>query len=226
MAQRTLLIAVLLCLTAVAVLAQARTEPAGAGPKPAMIVAGRALTPAVFAGSLTGPTVRLDGVDMLWVDAAARAAGGSAVIERTPAGKMLRISAGMNAMDFLILPPGEFWRHPWVRDLIARSSIYQLQPLPDWPYVEVNLPAHAPFGVEWKRPYLQWKPDEAWLLLNLEPPPPAEPEVMAATPAPAKAATPAPAAAMAPPAMDMGMGAPMGVPGGMEPPPMAPPPLQ
>jgi len=228
MALRTLLIVVLVGLTAVVVFAQARTEPAGAGPKPAMIVAGRALTPAAFADGLQGDTVTLDGVDMLWVGAAAKAGGGSARIEVTPEGKMLHVRAGTRTLEFVVLPPGEFWRHPWVRDLIAGNSVYELQPLPYRPYEEANIPAHAPHGVNWKRPYLDWKPDEAWLLLNLEPPPPEEPEIRAVTEdeeeedEEAKETT-VRRAPTTPPAGEMGM--PMGGPpaGGMEP-GMAPPP--
>ena len=59
MAQRTVMIVVLASLVAVSAWAQALTEPAGPGPKPAMIVAGRALTPAAFAESLRGDTCLL-----------------------------------------------------------------------------------------------------------------------------------------------------------------------
>ncbi|MGD9498670.1 MAG: hypothetical protein AB7Y46_20415 [Armatimonadota bacterium] len=238
MTLRTLVAVLLVGLTAMTVGAQALTEPPGPGPKPAMIVGGRALTPAVFAEGLEGETVRLDAVEMLWVGAAAKAAGGSAVIEATPEGKMLRVSAGMRTMEFVILPPGEFWRHPWVRRLIADASIMQLQPLPPWPYEEANIPPHPPHTVNWKRPYLDWKPDEAWLLLHLEPPPPEEPALIVleeeeeeeeAEAAPA-APTPAAPAAGPPgmPGMEPGMAPPAaGAPGaepGMipEPPPPAP----
>ena len=231
MAHRTLLIVALVCLTAVAAWSQARTEPAGEGPKPAMIVGGRALTPVAFAEGLTGDTVRLDGVEMLWVGAAVKAAGGGATIEMTPEGKLLHVRSGMRSMDLVILPQGDFWRHPWVRNLIADAAPYQLQPMPWWPYVEANLPSNPPYTVEWRRPYLIWKPDEAWLLLHLNPPPPPEPEVMAVEEEPAaEAAAEAPAPAAAPPTMAPpgGMGAPPGMePGmesGMDPGMMAPPP--
>jgi hypothetical protein len=139
-----------------------------------MIVDGRAVTPAAWVEGLQGDTVELDGVEMMWVGAAAKDAGGSATIEMTPDGKMLSLRAGIRTMEFVILPPGEFWRHPWVRGLIADASVYQLQALPWWPYVEANIPAHPPHTVDWERPYLDWEPDEAWLLLNLMPPPPVE----------------------------------------------------
>lgn len=246
---RTALIVLLASLTATSVWAQARTAPAGDGLKPAMIVHGRALTPASWVEGLQGETVELDGVEMMWVGAAAKDAGGSATIEMTPEGKILSLRAGIRTMEFVILPPGEFWRHPWVRGLIANASIYQLQPMPYWPYQEANLPSTPPYGVNWKRPYLDWKPDEAWLLLNLMPPPPEEepapadmdededeaeeaeeaeePEAEAA-PAP----SPAPSEGMggAPPMPEgggMGGGPPAGemggappMPGGEEPPPM------
>ncbi len=179
MVPRTLMIVVLVSLVAVAAWAQALTEPAGAGPKPAMIVDGRALTPMAFADGLQGDTVRLDGVEMLWIGAAVKASGGNATIEDTPEGRILSVRSAMHSAEFVVLPPGEFWRHPWVRQLIVdagRYGVYQLQPLPYWPYEEANVPAGA---ADWKRPYLQWRPDEAWLLLNLEPPPPPEPEVLA-----------------------------------------------
>lgn len=174
MTLRTALIVLLASLMATAVWAQAQTAPAGDGPKPAMIVDGRALTPAVWVEGLQGDTVELDGVSMMWVGAAAKDAGGTATIETGPEGKILSIRAGIRTMEFVILPAGEFWRHPWVRGLIADASVYQLQPMPYWPYQEANIPSTPPFGVDWKRPYLQWKPDEAWLLLNLMPPPPPE----------------------------------------------------
>ncbi len=167
MTQRTLLIAFLVCLVATSAWAQARTEPAGEGPKPAMIVDGRAIAPAAWAKGLRGETVTLDGVEMMWIGKAAKEAGGSATIETTPGGKMLHVRSGIRTMDFVVMQPGEFWRHPWVRDLIP---VAQLQPMPYWPYEEANIPADAPHRVTWKRPYLDWKPDEAWLLLNLEPP--------------------------------------------------------
>ncbi len=178
MTKRTALIVLLVCLVATAAWAQARTAPAGDGPKPALIVAGRALTPAAWVEGLQGDTVKLDGVDMMWVGAAAKASGGSTTIEVGPDGKLLHIRAGIRTMDFVILPPGEFWRHPWVRKLIADVSMYELQPIPWWPYQEANIPSNPPYGVNWRRPYLDWKPDEAWLLLNLMPPPPPEPEVI------------------------------------------------
>lgn len=236
MTMRTALIVLLACLMATSVWAQAVTAPAGDGPKPAMIVAGRALAPAVWAEGLQGETVVLDGVEMMWVGAAAKAAGGSATIETVPEGKLLSIRSGIRTMEFMILPQGEFWRHPWVRRLIADASVYQLQPLPWWPYEEANLPGSPPFGVNWKRPYLDWKPDESWLLLNLMPPPPPVEEVVviedreepaeeaAAEPA---AAAPAPGPAMppgemgGPPGMPPGgMGGPPPDPGAVEPPPM------
>ncbi len=222
MTMRTALIVLLVCLVATSAWAQARTAPAGDGPKPAMIVAGRTLTPAVWVEGLQGDTVTLDGVEMMWVGAAAKASGGSTTIETGPDGKLLHIRAGIRTMDFVILPPGEFWRHPWVRRLIADVSMYELQPLPWWPYEEANIPSTPPHSVNWKRPYLDWKPDEAWLLLNLMPPPPPEPEVMA-EPEPdeeeadAEAAAGDDAAAAAPAMPSMPMGAPggeMGAPGG------------
>lgn len=239
MTMRTALIVLLVCLVATSCWAQARTAPAGDGPKPAMIVAGHALTPAAWVEGLRGDTVNLDGVEMMWVGAAAKASGGRAEIEVGPEGKMLNIRAGIRTMEFVILPPGEFWRHPWVRRLIADVSMYQLQPLPWWPYEEANFPSNPPYGVNWKRPYLDWKPDEAWLLLNLMPPPPPEPEIAekpeaaedetpAEDTAGAPATTPAPAATTPPmPAPgDMMGGAPMpppgdmgGMPPGEEPPP-------
>lgn len=236
MAHRTVMFVVLVSLVAVSAWAQALTEPAGPGPKPAMIVAGRALTPSAFAESLRGDTVRLDGVEMLWVGAAAKSMGGSATIEDTPEGRMLHVRSGMRTLEFVILPPGEFWRHPWVRQLIVdagRYGIYQLQPLPRWPYEEANIPARPPYGVDWKRPYLEWRPDEAWLLLHLEPPPPPEPTIVVAeeTEKESKAAeeeaaqpevtpTPAPTAGPAEPGM---MGPEMMGPGGGPEPGMAPP---
>ncbi len=221
MALRTLMIVVLVSLVAATAWAQALTEPAGVGPKPAMIVDGRVLTPMAFADGLRGDTVRLDGVEMLWIGAAVKASGGNATIEDTPEGRILNVRSAMHSAQFIVLPPGEFWRHPWVRQLIVdagRYGVYQLQPLPYWPYVEANLPAHPPFGVDWKRPYLQWKPDEAWLLLNLEPPPPPEPEVVAIEEEPAEETAAAPAPAPATPAMPPAggmMGAPAGEPGMM-----------
>ncbi len=172
---RAALMTLLACLLTTLAWGQANTAPAGDGPKPAMIVDGHALTPAVWVEGLDGETVGLDGVEMMWVGAAAKESGGSAAIETGPDGKMLHIRAGIRTMEYVILPQGEFWRHPWVRRLIADSSPYQLQPMPYWPYEEANLPSTPPFGINWKRPYLDWKPDEAWLLLNLMPPPPEEP---------------------------------------------------
>ena len=165
MAHRTLLIVALVCLAAVAAWSQARTEPAGEGPKPAIIVNGRVLAPAAFAAGLTGDTVRLDGVEMLWVGAAVKNAGGSATIEVTPEGKLLHTRSGMRSMDFVILPPGEFWRHPWVLPDRRRGG-YRLQPMPWWPHVEANFPSQPPYTVEWRR-YLMWKPDSRWLLLHI-----------------------------------------------------------
>jgi hypothetical protein len=175
---RTVLMVLVASLMATGVWAQARTAPAEDGRKPAMIVDGHALTPAAWVEGLNGETVEIDGVSMMWVGAAAKDAGGSAMIESGPDGKMLQIRAGVRTMEFIILAPGEFWRHPWVRHLIANASVYQLQPMPWWPYEEANLPSTPPHGVNWKRPYLDWKPDESWLLLNLTPPPPAEPAVV------------------------------------------------
>lgn len=172
MTQRTPLIVLLACLAATAAWGQAYTAPAGDGPKPAMIVSGRALAPAAWVEGVHGDTVTLDGVEMMWIGAATKDAGGEATIEQTPQGRTLHLSVGMRTMDFQILSPGLFWRHPWVRDLIAVSH---LQPMPYWPYEEANIPARAPHGVSWKRPYLDWKPDEAWLLLHLQPPAPPEP---------------------------------------------------
>ncbi|NLO07648.1 MAG: hypothetical protein GX131_17645 [candidate division WS1 bacterium] len=218
MTLRTPLLVLLACLMATAAWAQAYTAPPGDGPKPAMIVGGSALTPAAWVEGLQGNAVELDGVPMMWIGAAAKAAGGSGTIEATPEGKILRIRAGIRTMEFQILSPGEFWRHPWVRHLIAQANIYQLQPMPYWPYEEANIPSRPPHKVEWKRPYLDWKPDEAWLLLNLEPPPPPVEEVAAAADEPARVTVEAaPAAPAAPPAPPPGMG--------MEEPPMdeAPP---
>ena len=228
MAFRTLMIVVLVSLVAAAAWAQALTEPAGAGPKPAMIVDGRALTPMAFADGLQGDTVRLDGVEMLWIGAAVKASGGNATIEDTPEGRILNVRSAMHSAEFIVLPPGEFWRHPWVRQLIVdagRYGVYQLQPLPYWPYVEANIPAHPPHGVDWKRPYLQWKPDEAWLLLNLEPPPPPEPELLAVG---MMGGPPADPGMMGGPPADPGMvGGPPADPGMLvDPGAMAPPPPQ
>ena len=224
MALRTLMIVVLVSLVAATAWAQALTEPAGAGPKPAMIVDGRALTPMAFADGVQGDTVRLDGVEMLWIGAAVKASGGNATIEDTPEGRILSVRSAMHSAQYVVLPPGEFWRHPWVRQLIvdaSRYGVYQLQPLPYWPYVEANIPAHPPHGVDWKRPYLQWKPDEAWLLLNLEPPPPPEPEVLAVEDEEAAEEEGEEAAAPATPAMPGGemMGGPGAEPGMMGGPP-------
>jgi len=237
MALRTLMIVVLVSLVGAAAWAQALTEPAGAGPKPAMIVDGRALTPLAFADGLQGDTVRLDGVEMLWIGAAVKAAGGNATIDDTPEGRMLSVRSAAHSAQYMVLPPGEFWRHPWVRHLIAhagRYGVYQLQPLPWWPYVEANVPAGA---ADWKRPYLQWRPDEAWLLLNLEPPPPPEPEVLVVKEEPAEeeageaaaqpAAPPTPGGGMmGGPSMEPGMmGGPPMDPGMMEPGMEPPPPM-
>jgi hypothetical protein len=231
MTMRTALIVLLVGLVATSAWAQARTAPPADGPKPAMIVAGRALTPAAWAEGLQGDTVELDGVDMIWIGAAARAAGGSAMITTGPEGRILNVRAGTRSTDFVILPPGEFWRDPWVRYLIAQADVYELQPLPWWPYEEANIPTTPPHAVNWKRPYLDWKPDEAWLLLNLMPPPPPAEEVIviiedddeeeeeeaeeAAAPAPAPAPAPGMDPGMDPAMMDPGM-----MPPGAEPPPV------
>jgi hypothetical protein len=156
----------------------ARTQRPGDGPKPAMIVDGHTLTPAVWVEGLDGETVEVDGVEMIWVGKAAKAAGGSATMQTGPEGKILQLRAGIRTMEFVILPPGEFWRHPWVRWTVQNASGYQLQPLPLWPYVEANIPATPPHHVSPQRPYLHWTPDEAWLLLNLTPPAPVEEEVI------------------------------------------------
>ncbi len=236
---RTALTVLVASLIATSVWAQARTAPAGDGPKPAMIVDGRALTPATWVEGLQGESVEIDGVEMMWVGAAAKNAGGSATMQMGPEGKILQLRAGVRTMEFVILPPGEFWRHPWVRELIADASVYQLQPMPYWPYVEANFPSTPPYGVNWKRPYLDWKPDEAWLLLNLMPPPPPAEEVVvveddeeaedadeeeAAEAAEAAEEEPAPAAPAEPAPGEMGemggMGGPPMEPGMEEPPPM------
>ncbi len=178
MSVRTLTVVLLACLVAVSAWAQPRTAPAEAGPKPAMIVGGHTLAPAVWAEGLQGDTVSVDGVEMMWVGAAAKASGGTARLETGPEATILHIRSGIRTLEFVIMQPGEFWRHPWVRGLIAANSVYQLQSLPYWPYEEANYPSQPPYGFNWKRPYLEWKRDEAWLLLNLEPPPPEEPEIL------------------------------------------------
>lgn len=223
---RMVLIVMLGLLVAGSAWAQPRTAPAGDGPKPAMIVGGKALSPAEWAVNLTGDTVTINGISMMYVGQAAKAAGSTVTISNTPEGRILSVRIGIRSLDFLVLPPGEFWRHPWVRHLIAQADIYRLQPLPYFPYVEANIPARRPHHISPRWPYLEWSPDEAWLLLNLEPPPPPAPETIAPRqPEPrATAEDPAAAAAPAPPPPPPGgMGAPpgMGGPPGMdEPPPM------
>lgn len=174
---RTALMVLAASLMVTTVWAQAVTEPAGVGPRPAMIVEGRALTPAAWVDGIDGETVTVNGVSMMWVGAAAKDAGGTATITRGPDQKLLQVRVGLRTMEYIVLPPGEFWRHPWVRHLIANAGIHRLQPMPYWPYEEANIPARPPHTVNWKRPYLEWRPDESWLLLNLMPPEPVEPEV-------------------------------------------------
>lgn len=162
--------------------AQPRTAPAVEGePRPAMIVGGHTLAPAVWAEDLEGKTVTVNGISMMYVGKAAREAGRTIMFSDEPEGRILSIRVGLRSIDFLILPPGEFWRHPWVRHLIARADIYRLQPLPYWPYQEANIPARPPHNIDPRWPFLVWKPDEAWLLLNLEPPPAPEPELVMPT---------------------------------------------
>lgn len=238
---RTALVVLVACLMTTSAWAQAMTAPAGDGPKPAMIVGGQTLTPADWVEGVTGDTVELDGISMMFVGEAAREAGGSVTFEAGPEGRILNVRVGIRTMEFVVLSPGQFWRHPWVRGLMP---VNELQPMPYWPYEEANIPSTPPFGVQWKRPYLQWKPDESWLLLNLEPPPepeeeaaempeePAEEEEAAeeteaadegGPPSPPSGGMGAPSGGMggppgAPPA---GMGAPEGAEAGMdEPPPM------
>ena len=207
--------------------AQARTAPVGEGPRPAMIVGGHTLTPAAWVDDLTGDTVTIDSVEMLYVGRAAKDAGRTVTFVDRPEGRVLSIRIGIRTMDYLILPPGEFWRHPWVRHLIAQANIYRLQPLPYYPYVEANIPPRPPHHISPRWPYLEWSPDEAWLLLNLQPPPPpvAEPVTIhvpdATPPDPDAPAEVAPAPPPGPPAEapPPGMGAPP-PPGMDEPPPM------
>jgi len=69
--------------------------------------------------------------------------------------------------------------------------------------VDTNLPSNPPYGVNWKRPYLDWKPDESWLAMMLAPPAVEEPEIVQPEPAAASAepegVAAAPSAPAAPP---------------------------
>jgi hypothetical protein len=144
-----------------------------------MIVGGMSLTPVALIGdvsSLSGaPTLMLDGVEMALVGVAAKSGGGKAVIVKTDAGRVLEISKAGASARFAVLSPGNFWLHPDVRALL---SVNIRQSVPRWPHVDANFPSHAPFGVNWKRPYLDWKPDEAWLRAMLAPPVVVEEEVI------------------------------------------------
>ena len=130
-------------------------------------------------------------------------------------GKCLRalvLEVGGQQMRFEAMTPGSFWKQDSVRDLI---SVYRRQPVPEWPHVDTTFPTRAPFGVNWKRPYLDWKPDESWLQAHMQPapeaaaavlPPPeaeaAEAPAEEAAEAPterAEAAAPAPTGEPAPP---------------------------
>lgn len=216
MSRHLVLYAAVLALVPVAACAQFGAAPAGtaAGPTtlhPCMIVAGRALAPAALVAGMSGlqnsPTLTLDGVEMALVGAGAKAGGGRATISKRGGDKVLELSMGGQSHRFLVLSPASFWLRPEVRELIPR---HLRQPLPDWPYQDCNFPSNPPYGVNWKRPYLDWKPDESWLAMMMAPPVVEEPEpepAPAEAPATAAAPAPAPAAPAGAPPGDM-MGAP------------------
>ncbi len=168
---RTAVLVLLTALVAVAAWPQAVTEPPGDPPMPAMVVDGHTMAPAEWAGDLTGETVTINAIPMMYVGKAAREAGRTIMFADAPEGTVLSIRVGLRSIDFLLLPPGEFWRHPWVRYLIAQANIYQLQPMPYWPYAEANIPARPPHHISPRWPFLVWRPDEEWLLLEIEPAP-------------------------------------------------------
>ncbi len=117
--------------------------------------------------------------------------------------RVLVIQAGGQEMSFEALTAGSFWKQPEVRDLL---SVAIRQPIPRWPHVDTTFPKRPPFGVNWKRPYLDWKPDESWLQAHMQPAAEVEPTVRAPEPAEAAEEQPAeaaePAAAAAPPAAE------------------------
>ncbi|HUS81163.1 MAG TPA: hypothetical protein VM283_07840 [Armatimonadota bacterium] len=222
MSRHTLLIAALLALVPVSVWAQFGATGGAAAQElqPCMIVGGRALAPVAFVEGMAGlqnsPTVTLDGVEMAYIGAGAKAGGGRATIAMEDAVKVLEISMAGQRFRFEVLSPGNFWMHSAVRELIPR---HRLQVVPRWPHVDTTFPSTPPFGVNWKRPYLDWQPDEAWLRMMLAPPPPPQEEVVPVEPTPKEgegeaAAAPAPAPAPAPGPPPGMMGAP-----GEEPPP-------
>lgn len=203
-------------------------QPAARDLPPCMIVAGHALTPAAFIAGMAGlqnsPKVTVDGVEMALVGVGARSAGGRASLVRQGGDKILQISMAGQSYEFLVLAPSAFWLRPQVRELIPR---HRRQPIPDWPHKDCNFPSRPPFAVNWKRPYLDWKPDESWLAMMLAPPvveEPKQPEPRPAAPttAPAPAATPPSTPAPGPPPGMMGAPAPGGAPpadaGGAPPP--------
>ena len=177
MSRNVVVVALLLVLLPVAVWAQFGSTPATvsapdfAALTPCMIVNGISLSPVALIGDVSSlsnaPTLTLDGVEMALIGAAAKSGGGKAVIVKTDAGRVLEISKAGASARFAVLSVGNFWLHPDVRALLSVSI---RQPVPRWPYVDVNFPSRAPFGVNWKRPYLDWKPDEAWLRAMLAPP--------------------------------------------------------
>ncbi len=99
--------------------------------------------------------------------------------------RLLVLQVGGQEMRFEAATPGSFWKHEAVRDLIA---VYRRQPVPEWPYVDTTFPTRPPFGVNWKRPYLEWKPDESWLQAHMQPA--AEEEAVLPPPAPKAARLP------------------------------------
>jgi hypothetical protein len=131
--------------------------------------------------------------------------------------RVLVLQAGGQELRFEAMTPGVFWKQDSVRGLIHP---YRRQPVPRWPYVDTTFPKHAPFGVNWRRPYLDWKPDESWLMAHIQP----VPEEAPAPPTPAAGAEPAaepaeagPAPATTPPPVEPGpapdlMGPPEGEP--------------
>ena len=181
---RSVVVVALLVLLPVAVCAQFGSTPAASAPDfaaltPCMVVDGMSLSPVALIGDVSSlsnaPTLMLDGVAMALIGAAAKSGGGEAAIVKTDAGSVLEISKAGASARFAVLSAGNFWLHPDVRALL---SVNIRQPVPRWPHVDANFPSRAPFGVNWKRPYLDWKPDEAWLRAMLAPPVVVEEEII------------------------------------------------
>ena len=147
-------------------------QPAGGALKPCLLAGRGSYIPVDFVSGVRGldsaPSFPVDEVAMVPLGAAVRRAGGHAFLTWQYGRPVLEVQVLGQTAQYLALTPGGFWRHAAVRELIP---VNRRQIIPEWPHVDTTFPHRPPFEVNWRRSYLDWRPDEAWIRAQQTPPP-------------------------------------------------------